>query len=85
MLERIDIARNEDDIVNAFNFNASASLDLVGGANRIVDQPIAVDMDPSDNIQCAVTGTASDNQPTLTPAGQLGVCLTRALNEMHMA
>ena len=68
MLERIDISRNHGE-VSAFNFNAAASLDLVGGDNRILAQPIAVDMNPDDNISCAVTGTVADNQSTLTPAG----------------
>jgi hypothetical protein len=69
MLERIDVARNNSGDVDAFQFNANASLDLVGGAGRVVAQPIAVDMNPDDNISCSVTGSVADNQSTLTPAG----------------
>ena len=68
MLERIDVTRSGE-AVTQFAFNAEASLDLVGGEGRVVAQPIAVDMDASDAIDCTVSGSVADNQSTLTPAG----------------
>jgi len=46
-------------------------LDLVGGENRIVHQPIAVDMDSEDGVSCTVTGIVADNQSIYTPANNL--------------
>lgn len=69
MLERVDVVRNQDGMPEQFVFNGTASLDLVGGPNRIQAQPIAVDMEPSDGISCSVSGVVADAQPTTTPTG----------------
>jgi hypothetical protein len=69
LLERVDITRDASGVVTGFEFNAAASLDLVGGAGRILVQPVAVDTDPGDGISCTVSGTAADGQPTTTPTG----------------
>ncbi|MBX3300958.1 MAG: hypothetical protein KF693_01955 [Nitrospira sp.] len=69
--ERVDIVRNAQGQVVGFVFNAAASLDLVGGAGRILTQPVAVDVNPADEISCTVSGTVPDNQPTTTPTGAL--------------
>lgn len=70
-LERLDVVRANDGRVSAFVFNASASLDLVGGHGRIVAQPVAVDSDAGDEITCTVNGTVPTSQPVLTPNGAL--------------
>lgn len=69
ILERVDVRRGDDGATTGFVFNAAASLDLVGGAARILAQPIAVDMDAADGIACTVSGVVPDGQPTTTPAG----------------
>ncbi|WP_137894869.1 hypothetical protein [Ramlibacter sp. 2FC] len=69
LLERVDVKRGDDGAVTGFDFNAAASLDLVGGAGRIVAQPVAADMDGGDGIACTVSGTVADGQPTTTPTG----------------
>jgi hypothetical protein len=69
MLERVDIAKNDKGKVIGFQYNADASLDLVGGTGRILAQPIAVDVDPYDDISCTKTGLVSDGQSTITPNG----------------
>lgn len=69
MLERVEIIRDIKGAVIRFDFNASASLDMVGGSGRVVAQPIAVDMDPEDDIECTVSGEVADDQPTTTPNG----------------
>jgi hypothetical protein len=42
---------------------------MVGGTGRIAAQPMAVDMDPNDDVACTVSGLVADGQPTTTPAG----------------
>lgn len=69
MLERVDVKRNAGGEAVEFIFNADASLDLVGGAGRILAQPIAVDMDTSDSVRCTVSGSVADNQATTTSNG----------------
>jgi hypothetical protein len=71
MLERVDVKRGAGGEISGFEFNASASLDLVGGENRIKTQPIAIDSNSNDNISCTIKGTVADNQPTTTPTGAL--------------
>lgn len=70
ILERVDVRRNSSGSVTDFIFNGAASLDLVGGSNRILAQPMAVDMDLSGNINCKLEGTVTDNQSTTTPNNQ---------------
>ncbi len=67
MLERVDIQKNANQKVTGFNYDAAASLDLVGGAGRISAQPLAVDYNAEDNITCNVTGYVADGQPSTTP------------------
>jgi len=69
LLERVDLIRDNSGAVTGFNFNAAASLDMVGGEGRIVYQPQAVDMDIDDGITCTVSGIVADGQPTTTPTG----------------
>lgn len=69
LLERVDVKRGNDGAVTGFDFNAAATLDLVGGTGRIVAQPVAVDMDGTDGIACTVSGQVADGQPTTTPTG----------------
>lgn len=69
ILERVDVERTPDGEVTHFRFNAAASIDLVGGAGRILTQPVAIDMDAGDGIGCEVAGVVRDNQPTTTPNG----------------
>ncbi len=69
MVERIDVARNAKGDVLGFAFNGDASLDLVGGEGRVLAQPIAVDMNVADGINCAVTGEVADGQSMLTGSG----------------
>ncbi len=69
ILERVDVVRNAAGAIRKFEFNADASLDFVGGTGRILSQPIAVDMDLANKIDCGVKGTVADNQSTTTPAG----------------
>ena len=71
MLERVDVTRDSKGAVTSFEFNAAASLDLVGGANRITAQPVAADLNPDDGITCTVSGTVADGQATTTPTGAL--------------
>lgn len=69
MLERVDIQKNAAGQVTGFNYNAHASLDLVGGTGRVVAQPIAVDVNLEGNISCNVIGQVADGQLTSTPNG----------------
>lgn len=69
MLERVDIQKNFRGEVTGFNYNADASLDMVGGTGRVSAQPIAVDENLADNITCTVSGNVADGQPTSTPNG----------------
>ena len=69
LLERVDVGRDADGNVTGFVFNAAATLDLVGGAGRILAQPIAADSDPADGLSCAVAGRVADGQPATTPNG----------------
>jgi hypothetical protein len=69
ILERVDVARNDQGVPERFIFNGAASLDLVGGAGRILAQPVSVDADDTDNILCEVAGIVTDGQSTTTPAG----------------
>lgn len=71
ILERVDVKRNGTGAVISFDFNAAASLDLVGGAGRISEQPVAVDLNPQDRIACTVIGTVVDGQTITTPTGAL--------------
>lgn len=71
ILERVDVTRDDSGAVTGFDFNAAASLDLVGGAGRVLAQPVAVDLDAGDGIACTVSGTVGDGQPTTTPTGAL--------------
>jgi hypothetical protein len=68
ILERVDVKRDDSGAVTGFDFNAAASLDLVGGPGRIIGQPVAVDVNAHDGISCTVSGTVAD-QPTTTPTG----------------
>lgn len=70
ILERVDVRRNSSGSVTDFIFNAAASLDFVGGSNRILAQPMAVDMDLGGAINCKVEGKVADSQPTTTPNNQ---------------
>ncbi len=69
MLERVDVAKDNEGKVISFQYNADASLDLVGGTGRILSQPIAVDVNPYDDISCTKTGVVLDGQSTITPNG----------------
>lgn len=69
LLERVDVKRNSQGAVTDFVFNAAASLDFVGGPGRILEQPMAVDMDLTNSINCNVANTVSD-QTNLTPNQQ---------------
>lgn len=80
MLERVDVVRNAAGQVQEFVFNASASLDFVGGSGRILNQPIAVDMDPSNSIGCRINGTVQDNQSLFTPSNTPKQDPSRPLN-----
>jgi hypothetical protein len=80
ILERVDVVRNAAGQVQEFVFNASASLDFVGGSGRILNQPIAVDMDPSNSIGCRINGTVSDNQSQFTPSNTPKQDPSRPLN-----
>ncbi len=71
MLERVDVSRDQSGAVTGFDFNAAASLDLVGGDGRVQAQPVAVEMDAADGITCTVSGTVQDGQPMTTPTGAL--------------
>lgn len=64
LLERINITWDEtgQDIIAA-EFDADATLDLVGGTGRILAQPVADESLPTGSIQ----GTVMDGQSTLTP------------------
>jgi hypothetical protein len=70
MLERVDVIRHTSGAVKEFVFNASSSLDFVGGSGRVTAQPIAVTMDSSNGIGCRVEGAVPDNQTSLTPANR---------------
>jgi hypothetical protein len=81
ILERVDVVRNAQGAPISFTFNGTASLDLVGGAGRILRQPIGVDVDATDNILCTVAGVVTDGQPTTTPTGAAKQAVNvRALN-----
>lgn len=67
ILERVDVKRNSGGAVTDFVFNAAASLDFVGGSNRILAQPMGVAMDPNGAINCKVDNQVADNQSTTTP------------------
>ncbi|MEB3171075.1 MAG: hypothetical protein VKK43_06855 [Synechococcaceae cyanobacterium] len=82
ILERVDVVRDASGAVREFVFNASASLDFVGGSNRILDQPVAVDMDGVHGIGCRIEGAVADGQPTLTPSGQPKQSPLRPLNSV---
>lgn len=69
MLERVDIQKNAAGQVTGFNYNADASIDMVGGTGRVSAQPIAVDVNQGDNITCTVTGNVADGQSFSTPNG----------------
>lgn len=69
ILERVDVARNAQGIATGFTFNGAASLDLVGGNGRILAQPIAIDVDETDDMTCTIGGLVADGQPTTTPTG----------------
>ena len=69
LLERVNVVRSASGEVQAFVFDASASLDLQGGMGRITAQPVAVDTDPADAIRCEVRGTVASDQPDRTPTG----------------
>jgi hypothetical protein len=71
ILERVDVVHTPEGEVTHFRFNAAASIDLVGGAGRVLTQPVAIDMDAGDGIGCEVSGVVPDNQPTTTPNGVL--------------
>lgn len=71
MLERVDVMRDSGGAATSFDFNAAASLDLVGGAGRITAQPVATDLNTEDGIACTVSGTVTDGQVTITPTGAL--------------
>lgn len=71
ILERVDVIRDSSGNVTRFEFNAAASLDLVGGSGRIIEQPVAVDLNPADGIACSVTGRVADRQAVTTPTGAL--------------
>ena len=74
-LERVNVVRKSlgavkvPGNVTAYVYDADASLDLVGGSNRITAQPVAVDLNPNDGIECQLKGVVKDNQPTTTPNG----------------
>jgi len=80
MLERVDVVRNGAGQIQEFVFNASASLDFVGGSGRILSQPIAVDMDPGNNIGCRINGSVPDNQSLFTPSNTPKQDPSRPLN-----
>lgn len=67
MIERVNVIRNANGKVVKYEFDADASLDLVG-ARSILNQPIAVTMN-SDGIECTVKGTVASNQSDKTPSG----------------
>ncbi|BAZ10821.1 hypothetical protein NIES4071_26450 [Calothrix sp. NIES-4071] len=69
VLERVDVTKNNQGKITGFQYNADASLDLVGGTGRILGQPIAVDVNPFDDISCTKTGVILDGQSTITPNG----------------
>lgn len=69
LLERVDVLRDDSGAITGFEFDAAASIDLVGGSGRILVQPIAVDMDNLDGVSCAVNGVVQDGQPSTTPNG----------------
>ncbi|KOP27166.1 hypothetical protein AMR41_07425 [Hapalosiphon sp. MRB220] len=69
MLERVNILKNAQGNVTEFQYDAASSLDLVGGIGRVFSQPIAVDVDSSDDISCTKTGFVADGQSTVTPNG----------------
>jgi hypothetical protein len=69
LLERVNVTRDGSGRVSGFVFDAAASLDLVGGAGRILAQPVAVDTNTADGISCTVSGAVADGQPTTTPTG----------------
>jgi hypothetical protein len=71
IIERVNVVRDNHGVATAFIFDAAASLDLVGGEARISAPPVAVDMDASDGVSCAVSGSVADDQPTTTPNGVL--------------
>ncbi|WP_416669925.1 hypothetical protein [Egbenema bharatensis] len=71
ILERVELVRDDKGMVTGFDFNAAASLDLIGGVGRILAQPVAVDSNPNDEISCTVSGIVPDGQPTTTPTGAL--------------
>lgn len=65
---RVDHSGGLDSAVTGFVFEASATADLVGG-DRILGQPIAVDLDDTDDVNCSVEGVVANNQPLTTPLG----------------
>ena len=67
-MERVDVVRNTNGVLTGYNFNAAATLDLVGGRTPTA-APVAVDMNPSDGISCTLSGTVASGQPTTTPSG----------------
>ncbi len=70
MLERVGVSYNSQGAAQSFTFEAHASLDMVGG-DRILAQPIAVDLDLSDTVSCTVAGQVANLQPVTTPIGSL--------------
>ncbi len=69
LLERVNVLRASSGEVQAFVFDAAASLDLQGGVGRITAQPVAVDGDPADGIRCEVRGAMAGDQSDRTPSG----------------
>lgn len=69
LLERVDVSRDRKGQVSGFVFNATATLDMVGGVGRVLTQPVAADSNVADKITCVVSGTVAADQPTLTPNG----------------
>jgi hypothetical protein len=80
MLERINVLRDSSGNMNAFVFDAAASLDMVGGSGRIVTQPVAVDLDPADDVSCTVSGVVQDGQSLATPNGVMKQFVDRPTN-----
>lgn len=90
IFERVRVLPNHA----GFVFEASASLDMVGG-NRILAQPIAFDPNPVDGVSCTVEGVVPNNQPLTTPLGTVKqgagirptnnvICAIPARNNRHV-
>lgn len=73
MIERVNVLRDGNGVLTGYEFDADASLDLVGGRVLPVagQAPVAVDMNAGDGISCTVKGAVASNQTTLTPNGVL--------------